>query len=197
MQYPEIPADPFLLFGEWMNHALEKEGEDARAMCLSTVGHSGNPTARIVLLKGFDGSGFIFFTNYQSKKAADIRDNPSVALTFHWKTSERQVRITGKARKLGSRASSEYYHSRPVGSRVSAAISPQSREIPGRAYLESLRDDYLALLDGREPGRPSSWGGIVVAPSYFEFWQGREDRLHDRLFFEKKKEGWRQGFLAP
>jgi pyridoxamine 5'-phosphate oxidase len=192
-----IPADPFSMFGEWLEKAVEMEDEDARAMCLSTAGLSGKPTARIVLLKGFNGSGFIFFTNYQSKKAADLVENPYVALTFHWKSSERQVRITGKTRKLGSRASSEYYDSRPLGSRISAAISPQSREISGRNCLESLRDDYLTLLDGKEPGRPSSWGGMIVVPLYFEFWQGREDRLHDRLFFKKKRGGWRQGFLAP
>jgi pyridoxamine 5'-phosphate oxidase len=190
-------GDPLEIFREWLTQAVAREGDDAYAMCLATTGLSGGPSARMVLLKSVDERGLVFYTNYDSLKGAEISADPRVALTFHWKELERQVRVLGWARKTGSRESTAYFHSRPLESRISAVISPQSREIPGREHLESLRINYLELIGAAEPGRPSSWGGYRVVPRYYEFWQGRENRLHDRVFFEKKKGIWRSGYLAP
>jgi pyridoxamine 5'-phosphate oxidase len=191
-----VLPDPVQQFGVWMDQAILAEIEEPTAMTLATVGADGKPSARMVLLKGFGEEGFVFFTNYDSRKGQEIAKNHRVALVIYWKELERQVRIEGVVFKAAGQESDDYFSSRPVESQVNAIISPQSAVIPDREYLESLRKEYMKTFTG-EHKRPSYWGGFHVVPDFIEFWQGRPDRLHDRLRYARKAGEWVVERLAP
>jgi pyridoxamine 5'-phosphate oxidase len=188
--------DPVAQFGKWMEEAVRAGIEEPTAMTLATADAAGRPSARIVLLKGFDRHGFIFFTNYQSRKGQDLEANPFAALVFHWKELERQVRIEGKVIKLPAPDSDEYFASRPFESQVSAIVSPQSQVVPDRQFLIQLKEEYLKGNRDRNQ-RPPHWGGFRLIPSLFEFWQGRPGRLHDRIQYSMEKDSWKLLRLAP
>jgi len=191
-------ADPFVQFKSWLDDALAAGLLEPNAMTLATVDANGNPAARIVLLRGWDPRGFVFFTNYVSQKGREIGAHPSAALLFYWDKLERQVRINGPVEKLRSEESDAYFERRPRGHRISAWASPQSQVIPSRAVLE----ERMAAMDRRFEGmavpRPPHWGGYRVKPDRFEFWQGRPDRAHDRLVYVATwKDAWQRDRLAP
>ena len=192
-----VNPDPFIQFTLWFEEVIRAGIEEPSAMFLATSGKDGKPSGRIVLLKGFNEKGFIFYTNYDSLKGREIRENPNVALTFHWKELERQVRITGQASKVTKKESDEYYQSRPFESRVSAAISPKVQLLHGREFLERERERFLLSIKDKEIARPLNWGGFLIKPVQFEFWQGRESRLHDRIQFRLEKKNWIIERLAP
>lgn len=194
----EIPQDPFDLFHFWIRKTEdEKEVEEINTMHLSTVGLDGFPKTRVVLLKEYDKEGFVFYTNYESEKGKSIEKSPKVCLSFFWPISERQVIIKGIAKKTSAKESESYFNSRPRGSQLGAWASQQSSVIPSRAYLQEklhlLEQDY----SGKEIPKPVYWGGYKVFPSSFEFWQGRPNRLHDRIIFTKEGSEWRTNRLAP
>jgi pyridoxamine 5'-phosphate oxidase len=191
-----VHPDPVQQFGEWMDQAIRSEIEEPTAMTLATVAPDGKPSARMVLLKGFNEKGFVFFTNYESRKGQEIFRNHRVALVFYWKELERQVRIEGFVLKTSGKESDEYFHSRPAESQVSSIISPQSAVIPDRQYIENLRQEYLQNLSA-DIQRPVNWGGFQVIPEMIEFWQGRPNRLHDRLRYTRKGGEWVIERLAP
>lgn len=191
-----MSADPFVQFGLWLDEALRSEVIDANAMTLSTVGEDGEPSARVVLLKNFDADGFCFYTNYGSKKARDLAANPRAALHFFWADLSRQVAICGGVEKTSREESEKYFLSRPVESRLSAWASNQSDEIESRKVLEERVDEIRARF-GEEPPLPDFWGGYRLKPERFEFWQGRQNRLHDRIAYEAVDDGWRIVRLAP
>jgi pyridoxamine 5'-phosphate oxidase len=193
-----VNSNPIIQFKIWMEEALESDLYEPTAMHLATVNHEGKPSGRMVLLKGIEEGGFVFYTNYQSRKGKDIQSNPHAALTFFWPELERQVRIEGLIEKVRPEVSDAYFHSRPYSSRVGAATSPQSHPIESREELETLFRDKLAELEGNEINRPEHWGGYVLIPSYLEFWQGRPSRLHDRISYEYQTSGrWKIRRLAP
>jgi len=193
----DLAPDPFQQFARWFQDALGCPAIlEANAMVLSTVSPEGKPHARYVLLKGFDANGFVFFTNYGSEKSRDLAEKPLAALTFGWIELERQVRIEGKVSKTPRSAVEDYFQTRPRGSRLGAWASSQSEVIPNRAILE----ERLAEADARFPGEvpaPETWGGYLVTPDLFEFWQGRTNRLHDRLRYRKDDSGWIIERVAP
>ncbi|HOX76801.1 MAG TPA: pyridoxamine 5'-phosphate oxidase [Bacteroidales bacterium] len=191
-----VLPDPMQQFAVWMDQAILAEIEEPTAMTLATVGPDGAPSARMVLLKGIDEEGFIFFTNYDSRKGQEISRNHRVALVLYWRELERQVRIEGMVFKASGQESDEYFMSRPAESRVNAIISPQSTVIPGREHLENLRKEYFRTFTG-EHKRPPYWGGYHVVPEMIEFWQGRPNRLHDRLRYSRKGGEWIVERLAP
>lgn len=192
------PELPFTLFRVWLAAARDAGLIEANAMVLSTVAGDGTPSSRTVLLKGADESGLVFYSNYESRKGHDIDRNPTVALLFYWAALERQVRVTGTAARTDAAESDRYFDSRPEGSRIGAAISPQSEVVPDRAWLERRKADAGARLaaDGRI-ARPQTWGGYRVSPVEYEFWQGRPDRLHDRLRYRVVNGVWLRERLAP
>lgn len=190
--------DPFVQFENWFGAVKEKSLSVANAMTLSTVDKDHRPSARVVLLQSFDSNGFIFFTNYKSRKGKEIELNPFCCLTFYWPELHQQVRIEGKLSKVDEEVSEKYFMSRPHGSRLGAWISPQSEIIPGRQVLEEGLDAITKKMEGKEVTRPSWWGGYVLVPDHFEFWLGRESRLHDRICYMKQKNGgWSMCRLAP
>ena len=198
LEEEEIDRDPFAVFAEWLQVAVESDLWEPNAMTLATASREGRPSARVVLLKGFDERGFTFFTNYESRKGREIDINPQAAAVFWWGPLERQVRVEGKVAKLAPVESDEYYLNRPLGARIGAWASPQSQVIAGRQVLDerwrSLEEAY------RQQGlsRPPYWGGYRLAPVVFEFWQGGENRLHDRLRYIRQPAGdWRIERLAP
>ena len=167
-------------------------------MTLATASPAGVPSARIVLLKGYTEKGFVFFTNYQSFKGKDLEDNPRACLVFFWKELERQIRITGLVEKVSTAESDDYFSSRPEGSRIGACISPQSTVIPNRQWLEDKERAFLSSLSANTVQRPVHWGGYRVRPVTMEFWQGRPNRLHDRLQYSIQENGhWKLERLAP
>jgi len=192
----DVEADPLALFTQWMEAAIRAELPEPTAMNLSTVGIDGRPSGRIVLLKGADERGFVFFTNYESRKGRALAVNPIAALTFFWKELERQVRIEGAVERVEPRESDDYFSSRPLGSRIGAWASPQSQPIESRAWLER-RWEGLGAQYGERPMRPPHWGGYRLVPDYLEFWQGRRSRLHDRIAYLKEGRAWRIRRLAP
>jgi pyridoxamine 5'-phosphate oxidase len=192
----EAAADPFTQFATWWQEAVDSQIEEVNAMTLATVTPQGTPDARIVLLKGFDEKGFVFYTNYTSQKGREMAANPHVALVFFWKELERQVRVEGTIEIVSAQQSEEYYHSRPVLSQLGAWASRQSDIIPNRQVLEEAMEQYKQQF-GEQVPRPPHWGGYLVKPTAIEFWQGRRSRLHDRLKYVKKEEGWQMVRLAP
>lgn len=193
-----IGDDPLSFFRKWFSEAEQSQITEINAMTLSTVDASGKPHARIVLLKGLDDQGFVFFTNYDSAKGTDIAANPNVALVFFWKELERQVRIEGIVEKVASEESDAYFNSRPPGSRLGAWASPQSKEIPGREILDTNYNKYEKEFSDIEIPRPPHWGGYRVLPGRIEFWQGRSSRMHDRILFTLQAQGkWEKSRLAP
>ncbi len=193
----QVDKNPFIQFRKWMEEAIESKMPEPTAMSVATVGMDGFPQSRIVLLKYFDETGFVFFTHYQSRKGISIENNPKVSLLFFWPELERQIRITGLAEKTSDEISDNYFYSRPVASQISAVVSEQSREIVSRRFLEDRMAEFLKQDKNRRPERPSTWGGYVVKPIRIEFWQGRENRLHDRIEYEKHDNRWMIKRLAP
>jgi pyridoxamine 5'-phosphate oxidase len=192
----DVDADPLLQFGKWLDDAIRAEALEPTAMNLSTVDARGRPAGRIMLLKGVDDRGFVFFTNYGSRKGRDLAAHPAAALTFLWKQLERQVRVEGTIEKVGAAESDEYYLVRPLGSRIGAWASPQSEVVADRAWLEKRVDEFAAKY-GENPPRPPHWGGYRVVPDCLEFWQGRQSRLHDRIAYRLENGKWALGRLAP
>ena len=192
-----LDDNPIVQFRYWLNEAIRSEVPEPTAMALSTVSEEGRPSSRMVLLKSLDDDGFTFFTNYDSKKGGQIALNPAGALLFFWPMLERQVRIEGKIFKTLRHESDEYFRTRPEGSRIGAWASPQSKRIPSREYLENLQKDYLELFKTKTLDRPENWGGYKLFPQMMEFWQGRENRLHDRFEYVKKGGMWEVCRLAP
>jgi pyridoxamine 5'-phosphate oxidase len=192
----EVPTNPLSLFQVWFDQAIKAECPEPNSMTLATADQVGNPSARIVLLKGADETGFTFFTNYESQKGKELAGRPHAALLFHWHELERQVRIKGVVEKVASSESDEYYHSRPPASRIGAWASPQSAEIPNREFLEEAEKRFSADF-GNEPPRPEHWGGYRLRPTELEFWQGRPSRLHDRIHYQIDGARWRITRLAP
>jgi pyridoxamine 5'-phosphate oxidase len=192
-----VAGDPFQQFSSWFRDAVDSGVTEPEAMFLATAGKNGKPSGRIVLLKGVNAGGFVFFTNYNSRKGNEIEQNPFVALTFHWKEIERQVRITGTTRKIAPSESDEYFASRPTDSRISAIISAQSSVVKGRTDLERRFDEMKRSLNGKEPPRPPHWGGIRVIPDTIEFWQSGPNRLHDRIRYRLSEGQWIIERLAP
>ncbi len=193
----EVAANPTDQFTTWWNEAISSNIDEVNAMTLATSNITGKPDARIVLLKGYDANGFVFFTNYQSRKAQELAANPFATLVFFWKELERQVRIEGTVEKIAAADSDAYFNSRPVGSRIGAWASPQSTVISDRTLLEeNVKQLEVKYADGNIP-RPEHWGGYVVKPTQVEFWQGRSSRLHDRIRYELKNDDWIIERLAP
>lgn len=192
-------ADPIEQFRRWLDEASALDPTtDPTAMTLATATADGRPSARMVLLKGLDGRGFMFYTNLRSRKGRELEENPRAALLFHWPLPERQVRIEGPVERVTDAEADAYFDSRPVGARLGAAVSPQSEVIPDRASLERRIEALRTELGDRPPTRPEFWGGFRVPPESIEFWQGRPDRLHDRLRYTRESSGpWRIERLAP
>jgi pyridoxamine 5'-phosphate oxidase len=176
---------------------LKAELLDTNAMTLATASRDGVPAARIVLLKGFDEAGFVFFTNYESAKARDLDDNPRACLLMFWAVLERQVRITGRVSKTAAEESEKYFHSRPFESQIGAWASAQSQKVDERAVLESRYAELAAKYAGMPVPLPPFWGGYRVAPESIEFWQGRKSRLHDRLLYVRRDGRWERSRLSP
>jgi pyridoxamine 5'-phosphate oxidase len=192
-----IAKNPFEQFEKWMEDVLDSEEKEPTAITLSTLGSDGFPRSRIVLLKFFDENGFVFFTNYNSEKGKAIEENQAVGLHFYWSSFERQIHISGFAEKTSREISEKYFHSRPVESQISAWASEQSEVIPSREYLEKRFEKFSKQFDGELPPLPPDWGGYRVVPQKIEFWQGRVNRLHDRILYEKTENGWDIKRLAP
>ncbi len=193
----DVASNPIEQFNRWWNEALVSEIIEVNAMTLATSTKEGKPSARIVLLKGFDERGFIFFTNYESKKGKALAENPHAALGFFWKEIERQIRIEGVTEKISVAESDAYFFSRPEGSRIGAWASPQSEIIKNRAMLEENVQRFSGEFKNSIP-RPPHWGGYRVMPELIEFWQGRTNRLHDRIQYTKTRDGsWKVDRLAP
>jgi pyridoxamine 5'-phosphate oxidase len=192
----DAAADPFAQFQRWFDEAVRAELPTPNAMTLATVAADGAPGARIVLLKGVDPRGFVFYTNYQSRKSRELAENPRAALVFHWIELEREVRIEGTVEKTSAAESDHYFSSRPLGSRHAAIASPQSTVVANRAALEN-RFAEVAKIQGDAPARPAHWGGYRLSPIAVEFWQGRRNRLHDRLLYTRSNERWNISRLAP
>lgn len=188
--------DPFAQFARWFRDALAAELPLANAMTLATVSDAGAPDARIVLLKGVEDEAFVFYSNYDSRKGRQLAARPRACLVFLWAPLERQVRIEGRVEKVPEAASDAYFESRPLGARLSARASPQSAVVPGREALERAVAEQRAQ-HGDKPPRPAHWGGYRVLPSQVEFWQGRENRLHDRLLYRRGADAWTIERLAP
>jgi pyridoxamine 5'-phosphate oxidase len=194
----DVSADPFVQFDTWFKAAVEAGVPIANGMALATADRStGRPSVRQVLLKGYDRTGFVFFTSFESRKGAELEANPEVSALFWWTELERQVRIEGRAQRVSNAESDEYFATRPLGSRLGAWASPQSEPLPGRAALEARLGEVTARF-GEQPPRPANWGGYRIVPDTFEFWQGRENRLHDRITYRLSAGGsWAIGRLGP
>ena len=192
-----VDADPIKQFGAWWLDALNSSIDEVNSMTLATASADGIPSARIVLLKGYDAAGFVFYTNYNSFKSKQMEENPRACLVFFWKELERQVRITGIVERVKETESDAYFVSRPEGARVGAWASPQSEVIPNRDWLEAKEKEYADLFKSKSLERPDHWGGYRVKPVSIEFWQGRPNRLHDRIQYTLSEGSWVIERLAP
>jgi pyridoxamine 5'-phosphate oxidase len=193
-----VDKNPFVQFEMWMEDAIARQTDEPNAMVLATVTSGGKPSARIVLLRGFDENGFVFYTNYQSNKGQDLNVNPSACLHFFWHKVQRQVIIKGTAEKIDTKSSDLYFNSRPRESQLGAWASDQSKPVESRKEIERKFSMYEEKYKNADVMRPPHWGGYVVKPSEFEFWQGRENRLHDRIHFSKdEKDKWKIQRLNP
>lgn len=193
---PVWPDNPFSLFGEWLQNAINKPVQEANAMILSTVGSNNKPSSRVVLLKEYsEKEGFVFYTDYSSHKGRDLETNPFAAVIFYWNVLERQIRIEGKVEKINHQLSAAYFNSRPLESRISAYVSHQSQPITN---LDELMKERQHLLEsGSEVTCPDRWGGYALIPAKFEFWQGGTNRLHHRMEYIQTKGAWKKQVLAP
>jgi pyridoxamine 5'-phosphate oxidase len=192
-----ISESPLIQLESWLQEAIKSEINEPTAMVLSTVSDENKPSSRVVLLKGISSNGLVFFTNYLSRKGNEISNSPFAAINFFWPELERQIRVEGKIIKTPASESDQYFSSRPRGSQLGAIISPQSEIIPDRKFLEDKIAKIEKEYDGKEIKRPSHWGGYELIPDYFEFWQGRPSRLHDRLSYFKEGDRWKIERLAP
>ena len=192
-----LNPDPLLQFNLWINNAIDINIPEPNAMCLSTTTPKGKPSSRIVLLKKFDNKGFVFFTNYQSRKGKEIEENPYGSLLFYWQKLKRQIRIEGRIRRISPEESDKYFNERPTGSQIGAWASPQSKIIPDRKFLDSEYLKFQNQFNTTEIKRPPYWGGFRLVPEKFEFWQERENRLHNRFLYELKDNKWVIVRLAP
>ncbi len=190
----EVYEDPFLQFKTWFNDAKNSAILEANAMILATATNEGKPSARVVLLKEVSEKGFVFYTNYDSRKGKELLDNSNAQLLFFWDILERQIRIEGEVRKISKEESEKYFNSRPVESRIGAIASPQSQIVPDSKFLDNR---FAEIREKNDLKMPEHWGGFILEPTYFEFWQGRQSRLHDRIFYKKKGSDWEIGRLAP
>ena len=199
LELSKVPDDPFLFFDNWMNDALKSAVLEPTAMVLSTVALSGRPSSRVVLLKEVSDDGFRFFTNYDSQKGQELRQNPYASIVFFWPELERQIRISGKVEKTDRQVTLDYFNSRPLESRLNAIVSPQSQSIETREELV-IRQQKLSQqieTDGKGPECPENWGGYELKPTEFEFWQGGPARLHSRIKYTQVAHSWHKGLLAP
>jgi pyridoxamine 5'-phosphate oxidase len=193
----DVDADAIRQFERWFADAAAARVPEPNAMTLSTATRDGVPSARIVLLKGVDANGFAFYTDYRSRKGAELAENPLAALTFLWKEIERQVRITGSVSRVSTQESDAYFRTRPLGSRLGAWASHQSAVLASREELEARVQDVIGRFPDGDVPLPPHWGGFRVAPDEIEFWQGRPDRLHDRLLYRRGERGWEISRLSP
>ena len=193
----DVLSDPMDMFEQWLNEAIIAKALEPNAMNLATATPDGKPSSRMILLKQIKPQGFVFFTNYDSKKAYQITLNKYCALTFVWNELERQVRIEGIVKKTSDAESDSYFEVRPAKSKLGAWASPQSRAIPDRKYLEGLINEYESKFKDKNIVRPQNWGGYIVKPYLIEFWQGRSNRLHDRIQYVLEDGAWEVERLAP
>jgi len=192
-----VHMNPVEQFNKWFKQANDLEVHEANAMTIATALPNGLPSARIVLLKKADNRGFVFFTNYNGRKSKELDQNPYAALLFYWKELDKQIRIEGRVEKISNEESDAYFYSRPLESKISAAVSRQSNIVPSREHLEERWVKYLKNNYEKEILRPEYWGGYRVIPEKIEFWQGRKNRLHDRILYTKIKSGWKIERLEP
>lgn len=192
----DLPKSPLEQFEKWFEQAHKEEDIEANAMVLSTVSAEGWPHGRVVLLKGLD-RGLVFFTNYDSEKGKDLEHSHKASVTFWWPKAERQVRVLGEVEKTSVEESDTYFQSRPRASQVGAIVSAQSQPVSGRSSLDEAYEKLLKAIESELFIRPQNWGGYRLIPSYFEFWQGRSSRMHDRLFYRLEEGKWKTGRLSP
>lgn len=193
----DVLQNPIEQLGQWLKYAIEKKVPEPNAMNLATVGADGKPSSRILLLKQIRDDGLVFFSNYRSKKGRQIEENPNCAVNFVWYELERQVRIEGQIQKITEQESDLYFNTRSADSKIGAWASEQSEVVPGREYLDKQVKDFESKFDSYMIERPSYWGGYIIRPSLFEFWQGRKNRLHDRIQYRYKDGSWIIERLAP
>ena len=198
LKEPDTDPNPIVQFRTWFDESLASNLHEPNAMTLATATPDGRPSARTVLLKGFDERGFVFYTNYEGRKGRELEANPYCALLFYWGELERQVRIEGRVRRVSDKESDTYFAGRPRGSKLGAWASEQSRPVRDRGTLEHRLRELEVEYEGREVPRPPFWGGYRVEPETIEFWQGRENRVHDRLIYRRSEDGgWRRERLQP
>ncbi len=194
---PDLAPDPIGMFGRWLQDTIDSGLHEPNAMAVATAGPDGRPTVRLVLLKGVDERGFVFYTNYESRKGRELGANPHASLLFPWHDLQRQVRVEGPVSRVSAEESEAYFASRPRESQLGAWASPQSREVSSRAEMEAAYAELEAQYAERDVPLPPTWGGFRVEPEVVEFWQGRKGRMHDRLVYRRDAGGWTTARLAP